>query len=875
MTVGGANLADDLGRLALISQGEATDPGVSAWVSASAGTGKTKVLTDRVLSLLLSGCPPQKILCLTFTRAAAAEMESRIFDYLGEWVVLDDASLEDKLFEILGDRPDATQRARARQLFAEVLDVPGGMHIETIHAFCQSLLRRFPLEARVSPHFTLVDERNADELLDTAKEQILALARSGRDEALAEALSEITRHLHETAFPGLLTSLATARGRLRRLLGRHGGLKDTIAAPRPLLGLAADETPDRLFDEAVSDEAHDLLGLKLAVEILSGGSKTDKERAQKIKAWIESADREAYAFDAYADAFLTAKRHSGPVEIRKSLITKKLSEAHPDVTEILDQEADRLARFLNKQRAATTAQATGALLKFASALLDTYQTLKSQRAFIDYDDLILEAGRLLKQQDVAPWVLYKLDEGLDHILVDEAQDTSPDQWEVITALAEAFFDTLDDQGPDRTVFAVGDLKQSIYSFQGADPAVFRRMRERFSKDVPAAGQDWREVDLSVSFRSTEAVLDAIDAVFASDDAAEGVALDDEAIKHHAFRNSDAGLVELWPPVEPLEQEAPTPWKPPVERIRGDSPPARLANLIAERIRRMIEDREILESQGRPIRPGDIMILVRRRGPIVDEIVRALKARSIGVAGADRMILTEQIAVQDLMALGHFLLLPEDDLTLATILKSPLVGMEEDTLFNLAFGRTGSLWAELARRQDDTSELSEAYRTLVGLLARSDYSTPFEFYSNLLDARQGRRKMLASLGPDAADPLSEFLNLALDFEKTHVPSLQGFLHWMETGKAEIKRDLEQARPDAVRVMTVHGAKGLQAPIVFLPDTLQSPTQYPSLYWAEDDGGVDQALLWPPGGPISSGWPRKNGKRSPGTGIGNTAACSMSP
>ena len=834
----------EIGRLANASQQEAIDPHASAWVSASAGTGKTKVLTERVLSLLLSGCPPQKILCLTFTKAAAAEMESRIFGYLGDWVILDDEELENRLSQILGMPPEVHHMTRARRLFAQVLETPGGTHIETIHAFCQSLLRRFPLEAQMSPHFRLLDERDAAELLDGAKEQILTTARSGENDELADALKVITQHLHETGFPALLTSLASARGRLRRLLTRHGGLAQTIRATQALLGVDDTTTPESLFEVAVSDGSHDLLGLKLAAEILSGGTKTDIENGLKIQTWIDSTNRDTLAFENYADVFLTAKRGSGPIEIRKRLITKKLAEDRPDVAEILAQEANRLVRYLLRERAAITAQATAAMLKFGNALLAAYQTQKDARALIDYDDLILESGRLLKRKDVAPWVLYKLDEGLDHILVDEAQDTSPDQWEVITALAEAFFDTQDGSEHTRTVFAVGDLKQSIYSFQGADPDQFQKMRERFSRAIPAAGQVWREVDLTVSFRSTQAILDAVDTVFSSEPAADGVALDGEVIHHMAFRSGHGGLVEIWPPVEPREIDTPVPWKPPVERIQGDSPTARLANLIAERIRRMIDDHELLESKGRPIRPGDVLILVRRRGPFIDEIVRALKTRDIGVAGTDRMVLTQQIAVQDLMALGRFALLPDDDLTLAIVLKSPLVGLDEDALFTLAHGRAGSLWSELTRRRTNTTAFADAHQFLSSILARADYITPFDFYSDLLDARQGRRKLLSRLGFDAADPVSEFLNLALDFERTHVPSLEGFLHWMETGEAEIKRDLEQARPDAVRVMTVHGAKGLEAPVVFLPDTLQMPSKLPIFYWVEDDDGSDRAILWPP-------------------------------
>jgi ATP-dependent helicase/nuclease subunit A len=343
------------------------------------------------------------------------------------------------------------------------------------------------------------------------------------------------------------------------------------------------------------------------------------------------------------------------------------------------------------------------------------------------------------------------------------------------------------------------------------------------------------------------VLRAVDAVFAADDVARGVALDGAEIAHQASRSGDGGLVELWPPVEPRASDALPAWKPPVEQASGDSPQTRLAELIAKRIARMIETREVLESKGRPIEAGDIMVLVRRRTAFVEDLIRQLKTLGIGVAGIDRMILTEQLAVMDLIALGQFLILPEDDLTLATVLKGPIVGLTEEQLFDVAFARTATLWAALRAKAGDDPAYAAAVETLSDLLARADYVPPFELFSEILAKRRGRERLTARLGPDAEDPIAEFLALAQAFERTHVPSLQGFLYWVAAGAVEIKRDLEVAPRDAVRVMTAHGAKGLQAPIVFLPDTLQAPTRVPPLLWpqdAENAGGADEAVLWPP-------------------------------
>ena len=824
-------------------QHEAADPGASVWVSASAGTGKTKVLTDRVLSLMLAGTPPQRMLCLTFTRAAAAEMATRISDVLGNWTMLDTERLATDVARLTGEAPDAAMLGRARRLFAEVLETPGGMNIQTLHGFCQSLLRRFPLEAGLAPHFSLMDERDAEELMIGARETVLSRARVGTDEDLVTALNAVTTQIHELAFSDLLATLAANRGRLRHLIASAGGLDPLIERTYQRLNTPSDATPTSIIASACDDDAFEMMGLRLACQALADGSPTDQTRGLRIAEWVDAADRPA-SFPAYAEIYLTQASRNGPVELRKSLITKSAAAKVAGVAEILGAEAERIADIHRRLRRAVTADATAGLLHIGDALLTAYQQQKQRHAVLDYDDLILETGQLLSRDGVAPWVLYKLDGGIDHILIDEAQDTSPDQWRVVQALTGEYFAGAGTHETVRTVFAVGDVKQSIYSFQGADPASFRAMRDRFAAEVPAAQGHWREVDLTTSFRSTPPVLQAVDAVFAQPAANDGVALDGEAVVHEAHRATDGGLVEIWPALTPRPLDAPTPWKPPVERVAGDSPSARLAQLIAKRIHQMITNREILESKDRPIEPGDIMVLVRRRVGLVDDLVRALKNLEIDVAGVDRMVLTEHLAVMDLIALGRFLLLPDDDLTLATVLKGPLIGLSEEQLFELAHGRSGRLWAALSARAKSNDEFSTAHRALSELLALTDYLPPFELFAEILGARRGREKLLARLGPDAADPIGEFLSLALSYERTHPPSLEGFLYWLETGALEVKRDLEQGSANLVRVMTVHGAKGLEAPIVFLPDTLQVPTQPPRLLWLEDDDGDDELLLWAP-------------------------------
>lgn len=816
-----------------VAQRRASDPLASVWVGASAGSGKTKVLTDRVLRLMLAGTPPARILCLTFTKAAAAEMAIRINRTLGRWATLSDDDLTDRLHDLTGVLPSPQVRTTARRLFAQVVDCPGSMKIQTIHAFCQSLLRRFPLEAGLAPRFEVMDDRTATSLLAEARDEVLHAARLDPALPVGRALARLTAELNAEAFGDLLAELAAERGRIGRILARHGGLDATVAAVHAELGVAAEETEAALLEAACRDGAFDTPALRAACQALAAGSATDQERGEALQRWLDDAGARPSTFPAYARLFLTAEG-----EPRKTLLTKKPATRFPAALAALEAEAERLVGVLQRMRSAGVAESTTALLALAEALRERYEARKRAKALLDYDDLIHHARELLTGKDRVPWVLYKLDGGLDHILVDEAQDTNPDQWSVVAAIAEEFFAGLGGHDGVRTVFAVGDEKQSIFSFQRADPAEFARMRRHFEQHVLQAEQTWSAVDLDISFRSTAAVLGAVDAVFAQDAARDGVVLETtHEIRHRAFRRGHAGLVEVWPPVTPADAPDPPPWAPPLTREAADSPPARLAAVIAATVRDWIDRGEVLPSRGRPVQPGDIMVLVRRRTGFVAELVRALKDRAVPVAGADRMVLTGQLAVQDLMALAGFLLLPEDDLTLATVLKGPLIGLTEDELFALAHGRPASLWQALVVRAETDPGFRPARGYLGLLLARTDFVPPYELFAGILntpcpaDTASGRRAILRRLGPDAQDPLDEFLATALTFERAEAPSLQAFLAWMEASEAEIKRELEPGA-GAVRIMTVHGSKGLQAPVVFLPDTLGVPAQGPSILWPDD-------------------------------------------
>ncbi len=825
-------------------QRDGADAGVSAWVSASAGAGKTRVLRDRVLRLLLAGVAPQRVLCLTFTKAAAAEMARRINAELGDWAVLDDGALHARLSELLGADPPDDAARRARQLFARVLEAPGGMKIMTIHAFCQSVLRRFPLEAGVVPHFQVMEERDAGELLEDAKAELLASAHMD-DGDLGMSVANVAGRVHEMRFPDLLNEISRARAPFADMLQNFGGLDGVRARIAGTLDVAPDTDPAVVLESACADSAFDGASLRHAVETLAGGSSGDSKRAALIGDWL-SGDAEARgeSFDAYALAYLTQQG-----EPRKQLATKAIREKHPDVDAALQAEGERLLAVRELLRKADLYQANSALIRLAAELVARYEARKAASGRLDYDDLIARTRSLLRGDGAAAWVLFKLDGGIDHVLIDEAQDTNPEQWDVVLALVEEFFagmgagdEAAEAAGlPARSVFAVGDAKQSIYSFQGADPSRFEAVRKFLEARATDARRAWKNVALDFSFRSSRPVLEAVDRVFAEPRAGAGVVDPDAPAQHTPLRDRAAGRVELWPPLVVDKLDEPEPWKPPVDPVTRAGAMEQLAELIATRTADWLASDEMLESQGRPIEAGDIMVLVRQRGDFVEALVRAFKARGVPVAGVDRMILSEQITVMDLLALGAFLLLPEDDLNLATLLKSPLIGFDEDLLFTLAHDRgEDSLWPTLARRRDADSRFAEAHDLLADLLARVDFERPYELYAGVL-ARGGRARLFARLGPDAADPIDEFLSLALTYERSHAPTLQGFLHWVAAGQAEIKRDLDQTG-GAVRVMTVHGAKGLEAPIVFLPDTTRLPRMLPNILWDEDDRGA--YFLWLP-------------------------------
>ncbi len=805
-------IPDDIPSEVRRQQRTVADPKVSAWVAANAGSGKTHVLAQRVINLLLEDVEPEKILCITFTKAAAANMAKRVFDTLGKWITLDDAALDKEIFEQSGITPDAARRSLARRLFARALETPGGLKVQTIHAFCTQLLHQFPFEANVAARFSVLDDIEQTHLLEQLTLAVLLKGAEAPDSPLGRALGTAMTAAADQTFRDVVRGAIAQRDAISRWVDDAGGLDQAIDVLSRALETDPDMTVAQVNDQIVNSPILPPSEWPAVAAICKASSARDREQGERLV--LAASLSEPERVEAYLKVYI-----DGKFQPRANLLTNGLVNEHPGLAQRLGDEQRRVVALRDRRNALICRDRSVALVTVAYDVLTRYENEKSRRGLVDYDDLIDKTLGLLRSVDAA-WVHYKLDLGIDHLLIDEAQDTSSKQWEIVQRLVAEFTAGAGARPGKRTIFAVGDEKQSIYSFQNAAPREFAAMGRNFARAHADADLKFIFGRLEHSFRSGANVLAAVDTVFK--DIATSVSSDTGGFPPHiALHDAPPGLVEIWEPTEPDERKEITGWDAPFDRVSETSPRVKLAQRIAHTVRNLIDRREAVGIERRPAKYGDILILVRQRGELFEAIIRALKNERVTVAGADRLALTEHIAVMDLMALGDALLLAEDDLALATVLRSPLFGFTDDELFAIAWDRTPLSLCEALRRMAGESErFADANARLDKLAEDARSKTPFAFYAEILGAGGGRRRFLGRLGIEANDALDEFLNLAFEYERRETPSLQGFLAWLREAQTEVKRDMEIAR-DEVRVMTVHGAKGLETPIVILADTMTSP------------------------------------------------------
>ncbi|MBI1200591.1 MAG: double-strand break repair helicase AddA [Phenylobacterium sp.] len=826
-------------------QATAADPRLSAFVTANAGSGKTKTLIDRVARLLLAGAEPQAILCVTYTKAAAAEMQRRLFGLLGGWSVLDDAALAAELAKLEARAFAPAELSKARALFARALETPGGLKIQTIHAFCEKLLRRFPLEAGVSPGFRVMDDAASAAVARAARAGVARYALAGGGAAgVSEAYARFSVALDFQSFEAMFADFEARRAALSAFLEHVGGLEGAEAWAWTTCGFAGATDPDEIAATAMARLDRGLW--REAAALLAGGGKTDQKNAALMAAVAEAPEG---AFAAALEVFFTAKGQGTPATwVEKSSTLK----ARPELHVLLLSEQARLEKAREQVRAAAVAWDTVYALTLAHAYLTAYAHEKAAAGALDFTDLIEKARHLLRDAEAAQWVLYKLDGGIDHILVDEAQDTAADQWTILRALTEDFFTgagAREGLGLERNLFVVGDEKQSIYSFQGAQPERLIHEFEFHRERASGAGLRFERVDLLTSWRSTPQVLRFVDAVFAPGDLAQAIQprIEPEAVRHLPVRLDHDGCVDVWEPEAETKGEERLAWDAPLDAEGEESANKRLARKIAREIAALIARGDAVfdkEAGGwRPANAGDVLILVRRRRALFEEILRALKHEGVPVAGADRLALSQHIVFDDLLALARFVLFPADDLTLAAVLKSPFCGISDDGLYDLAHGRGREpLWDVLRRRAGERADWGEAAAVLEAALAAGRAVRPFEFYAGLLartdaEGRSLRYRLLKRLGAEAEEALDEYLAQVLAAEARGVADLESLAYGFASLDITVKREME-APAGQVRVMTAHGAKGLEAPIVFLPETTLRGTARGSPLMETEDGG----FLW---------------------------------
>ena len=818
-------------------QREAARPDHSVFVSANAGTGKTQVLTMRVLRLLLSGAPADTILCLTYTKAAAAEMRHRLNKELSSWAICDESALLDRLGNLGIARPSQTQIDTARSLFAHILDHEDGPLIETVHSFCQSVLMRFPIEAGIAPQFDLIAEHDRNMLLVECFYALLNEASASPASASAKAFMRLAAQSDDEQI-------------LKRL---KGFLSNRSHAHKMAFEMdARAEFEANLLDEAGFFRPQDVLALTNEVmaemqaaplaeiaDMLSDGGVTQQRRADKIRRWLALENHSRLReLGLLANAFLTQQGQA-----LKKVSDKSIDSKHPTCEALQEPIMARMVQYQSATANALCFELTMALTDAGSALYRRFQQEKSARGMLDYDDLILFTTQLLKQEEKMAWVRWKLDRGINHLLVDEAQDTSPDQWKLIRYISAPFFDDVseaqkDGQSDDvRTLFAVGDYKQSIYSFQGARPQVFAASQVDFKNRLDEAKKPFSEIDFTLSFRSSGAVLGFVNTLI---ERGIHAGLGEQNPKPHAiYHNQLAGLVEVWPIIETAPADPP-PYLDLPAFSAGEDGPLQQAKRVAAHIKSLLDGAEQAHF-GKPIAPQDILILLRKRDSFFALLRAALEGENIPVAGADRMALKNQIEILDLLALADACLLPEDDLQLACLLKSPLIGLDENALMTLAAGRGDkSLFDQLMAHDGAVNMFGDAVAKFLKWRQLSQQLPVFEFFSVVL-SQGGRKTFHCRLGHAVDESLDAFLQRARDHGETGQPGLSHFLYAFRQGNSEVKHDMDSAGAGVVRVMTIHGAKGLEAPIVYLPDMLNARMPSDSLV------STEEAVYWPAGKP----------------------------
>lgn len=762
-------------------QEEAADPTRNVWVQANAGTGKTKVLVQRLLRILFrdSRIGHSSILCLTYTNAGAGEMRNRITAALRDWAMADDNDLRELLFGVSENNPPTdTDIEKARKVFFTYIDNPDILKIKTIHGFCQEILHRFPTEAGVSPSWSLVYDASQRVLLDEAFDRLFK----------TKDLNMQTKN----AFEHIVKRVSEYR--LDDLLEKIGGLYkgflniDNIVNYRKYF---VDSIEKKLKYKHINERDFSAQKLKNIVTMAKTQTKSQKTM-ENIVNITEQYIENKVDFEEYKKLYLT---DSG-------VPRKKILDL-----DFLSDELNRVLDIVSNKTKEGIISDTMAMFDLTAAFADIYQNIKQSYNVLDFDDLIWYTHRLFSNPETMGWVLSQMDLSLSHILIDEAQDTGTMQWQILQMLAGDFFADGDASGLPRSIFVVGDTKQSIYGFQGAAPDAFATSRQAIASQIKNNAREFTETPLTQSFRSVQPILDVVDCFFDNPNVAKSTGFKNN--QHKCFRKKDKGCVEIHKLFEKDQEVNSTPMT-----------MKRYLCVVADKIQALLKTGRFL--------PSDIMVLLRKRPPMAMPLINELKKRGIPVAGSDRIVLPRFPVIRDLMNLVRFCIDNIDDYSLACVLKSPMFALTDSQVFEMCNIRNTKN-AELRTQGNNDTKITlfqiiettrpDIYNVLHEFLTLAKTAGVYEFFSYVLNNYNIREKMVAALGNQILEPLEEFLTLCLAYERTQPGTLKQFLKWFIAGASEVKRDMESG--GGVRVVSVHSSKGLQSRVVFLIDTTTTP------------------------------------------------------
>lgn len=777
-------------------QNQASNPANSVWVFASAGSGKTKILVDRVLRLLLNKTTPDKILCLTFTKVAATEMQHRITHELSQWILLDDQSLTQKLTQLTGQKPTPSLIKEARSLFIKILDAESKIKIQTIHSFCQNLVKIFPFEAQIKPSFETMDETQ-EKLLIKKAQQIL-FKQAQHDEKLKNSVKAINAQLHEESFVELISSLLSKKEQLLSLKENCFDLDGVIAQIAKFLAIDVSDDETDLFDDFMEKiNRRDVINF--AQKLTDSGLKKNIETAQFITQFFSNPTLENLPF--YQQAFFT-KSYS----VRK--LPGKLLE-DPQNAAIFQQQVNEIDALKDTLNSHKILNSTALLLQFIYHILDIYSHLKNQLCLLDYNDLIIQTNKLLANPEFANWVKLKMDGLFDHILVDESQDTNHQQWNIIKALTDDFFSGQSASSNERSIFIVGDEKQSIYSFQGAQPNISQDIFSYFQKKLQDHPKPLLHIDLDSSFRSLSTILEAVDKTFAKEEHKSAITKISHFQGHNAIR-SGIGKVEIWPQVTMKKQKETKEYAWNIDFSAQDNYQEQefYCEYIALKIQSMVENGYQLEGKNRNVQYGDFMILLRNKTNGFDRnLTRFFDKYHIPSSSPSRLKFVDHIIVQDLLSAAKFSLFPYDNLNLCCLLKSPIFNISEEELLEICTQKSSDSIYESLKNKHLKIMLQD-------MIVAANQLDSYAFFNHLIHHYDLTTKFLRHFGKQATQIINQFTLQNFDFHQNFAKDLLSFINFIENLEPEFS--LNNSSANQVTISTIHSAKGLQSPIVIMPD-----------------------------------------------------------